>query len=209
MRRARAIAALMACAAAATGCGSTGSDATGSTSLTVYASLPLQGPGAADARSVLNAEKLALIEAGGRVGELTVRLVALDDSTAQRKGWDPGTTAANAIGLYEVTEFAPEMKDMTAIIVDAARVTAEALPLLRDIGANGGRLHELTERLVRMEGHADDIHAAGLKRAFETHKANDAMAFIVQREVFKHLERIVDAFEDVANQIDAIVIDHS
>jgi uncharacterized protein Yka (UPF0111/DUF47 family) len=31
----------------------------------------------------------------------------------------------------------------------------------------------------------------------------------VRREIFKHLERIIDAFEDVANQIDSIVIDHS
>src|SRR3546814_5470300 len=63
--------------------------------------------------------------------------------------------------LYDVTEFEPEMRDIAGIIVDAARLTAEALPLLRNIGANGSRLHELTERLVRMEGHADDIHAVG------------------------------------------------
>jgi len=31
----------------------------------------------------------------------------------------------------------------------------------------------------------------------------------VHRELFKHLERIVDAFEDVANEIDGIVIDHA
>ena len=35
------------------------------------------------------------------------------------------------------------------------------------------------------------------------------IGFVVQREIFKHLERIVDAFEDVANVIDGIVIDHS
>ena len=33
--------------------------------------------------------------------------------------------------------------------------------------------------------------------------------FIVEREIYKHLERIVDAFEDVANEIDGIVIDHA
>ena len=37
----------------------------------------------------------------------------------------------------------------------------------------------------------------------------DAIDFVVRREIFKHLERIVDAFEDVANVIDGIVIDHS
>lgn len=123
---------------------------------------------------------------------------------------DEMQAAASAVELYEVTSFSPEMKDMAAIIVDAARVTAEAIPLLRDVGNNGKRLHELTERLVRMEGHADDIHSAGLKAAFQAQKQkSNPIDFIVQREIFKHLERITDAFEDVANVIDGIVIDHS
>ncbi|MDQ3074585.1 MAG: DUF47 family protein [Pseudomonadota bacterium] len=122
---------------------------------------------------------------------------------------DEMQAAASAVSLYEITDFAPEMRDMAAIIVDAARLVAEAMPLLRDVSRNGGRLHELTERLVRMEGHADEIHAAGLKQIFAAHKDSDAMKFIVEREVFKHLERIVDAFEDVANEIDGIVIDHA
>jgi uncharacterized protein Yka (UPF0111/DUF47 family) len=83
------------------------------------------------------------------------------------------------------------------------------MPLLRNVGTNGERLHELTERLVRMEGHADEIHSAGLKAAFQAHRNDFAIFFIVKREIFKHLERIVDAFEDVANVIDSIVIEHS
>ena len=98
---------------------------------------------------------------------------------------------------------------MAAIIVDAARITAEAMPLLRDVAGNGARLHELTERLVRMEGHADEIHAAGLKKAFQQYGSTDTLRFIVAREIYKHLERITDSFEDVANEIDGIVIDHA
>ncbi|WP_159977253.1 MULTISPECIES: DUF47 family protein [unclassified Novosphingobium] len=116
---------------------------------------------------------------------------------------------ANASDLYEVIEFEPEMRDMAAIIVDAARLTAEAIPLLRKISDNGHRLHELTERLVRMEGHADEIHAAGLKRIFREAQGKDALYFIVRQEMFKRLERVVDRFEDLANEIDGLVIDHS
>jgi hypothetical protein len=134
---------------------------------------------------------------------ITALIGSMDDAI------DEMQAAASAIELYEVTEFGQEMKDMGAIIVDAARLVAEAMPLLRNVGANGGRLHELTERLVRMEGHADDIHSAGLKAAFQAHRYGDPLAFVVQREIFKHLERIVDAFEDVANVIDSIVIEHS
>ena len=122
---------------------------------------------------------------------------------------DEMQATASAIELYEVETIPQEMKDMVAIIVDAARVTAEAIPLLRDVGRNAGRLHELTERLVRMESHADAIHAAGLKRALREHGAANTLQFVVDREVYKHLERITDAFEDVADQIDGIVIEHA
>ncbi len=136
-------------------------------------------------------------------GAITSLIGSLDDAI------DEMQATVQAIALYEVTEFEQEMKDMGAIIVDAARLTVEAMPLLRDVSRNGARLHELTERLVRMESHADEIHAAGLKRAYKEQGPADPLRFSVQREVYKHLERIVDAFEDVANEIDGIVIDHS
>jgi len=98
---------------------------------------------------------------------------------------------------------------MAGIVLDAARLAAEAMPLLRDVSRNGARLHELTERLVRIEGHADDIHAAGLKRSLEAYGRTDTLRFVVERELYKNLERIVDAFEDVADEIDGIVIDHA
>ena len=134
---------------------------------------------------------------------ITALIGSMDDAI------DEMQAAASAIELYEFTDFCQEMKDMAAIIVDSARLVAEAMPLLRNVGTNGNRLHELTERLVRMEGHADEIHSAGLKAAFQKHRDGNAITFVVQREIFKHLERIVDAFEDVANVIDSIVIEHS
>jgi uncharacterized protein Yka (UPF0111/DUF47 family)/predicted NUDIX family NTP pyrophosphohydrolase len=136
-------------------------------------------------------------------GSITSLIGSMDDAI------DEMQAAVQAIDLYEVTQFEKEMKDMAAIIVDAARLTVEAMPLLRDVARNGQRLHELTERLVRMESHADEIHRTGLKRAFKELGPTDTLMFSVQREVYKHLERIVDAFEDVANEIDGIVIDHA
>ncbi|MEZ5709391.1 MAG: DUF47 family protein [Blastomonas sp.] len=135
---------------------------------------------------------------------ITGLIGAMDDAI------DEMQATAAAIDLYELNRFEQEMIDMVGIVVDAARLTAEAMPLLRDVGANGKRLHELTERLVRMEGHADEIHSAGLKAQFQQQgTASDPLRFIVAREIYKHLERIADAFEDVANEIDGIVIEHS
>ncbi|BBB12803.1 DUF47 family protein [Sphingopyxis sp. FD7] len=136
-------------------------------------------------------------------GAITDLIASMDDAI------DEMQKTAGAVDLYDVTEFEPEMRDIAGIIVDAARLTAEALPLLRNIGANGSRLHELTERLVRMEGHADEIHASGLKRLFREHGEANPTRFLIARELFRHLERVTDSFEDVANEIDGLVIDHA
>jgi uncharacterized protein Yka (UPF0111/DUF47 family) len=122
---------------------------------------------------------------------------------------DEMLAAARAIDLYELHELRPEMKEIIVHIVEAASLTAQAIPLLRDVSGNAARLHQLTERLVELEGEADDIHAAGLKRAFQEVAKTSSLEFAVAREVFKNLERVTDAFEDVANQIDGIVIDHA
>jgi uncharacterized protein Yka (UPF0111/DUF47 family) len=135
-------------------------------------------------------------------GAITSLIGAMDDAI------DEMQDTARAIDLYEITSFEPEMKQMVAIIVQAAGHTAEAIPLLRDISRNGARIHELTEKVVQLESEGDVVHAAGLKKAFQQH-SDKPMQFIVAREIYKHLERITDAFEDVANEIDGIVIDHA
>jgi predicted phosphate transport protein (TIGR00153 family) len=135
-------------------------------------------------------------------GAITSLIGAMDDAI------DEMLAAARAIDLYELQHLRQEMKDIVTIIAEAARVTNEAIQLLRDVNRNGPRLHQLTERLVRLEGKADDVHAAGLKHAFQDAR-KDPLQFAVTREILRHLERVTDAFEDVANQIDGIVIDHA
>jgi|SRR4051812_2249853 len=135
-------------------------------------------------------------------GAITSLIAAMDDSI------DEMHSTAVAIDLYDLREFSDEMKQMVAMISEAATLTAEAINLLRDITRNGARIHQLTEKIVRLEGAADDVHAAGLKQAFDEY-SDRPMQFIVAREIYKHLERITDAFEDVANEIDGIVIDHA
>jgi uncharacterized protein Yka (UPF0111/DUF47 family) len=80
---------------------------------------------------------------------------------------------------------------------------------MRNVGRNAGRLHEITEAIVQLEGRADELHDAGLKLLFQRYGAGQAMAFMVGREVYRHLERVLDAFEDVADEIQGIVIDHA
>jgi predicted phosphate transport protein (TIGR00153 family) len=136
-------------------------------------------------------------------GAITSLIVAMDDAI------DEMQAAARAIDLYELHHLQEEMKAMIKVTKESAAVTVEVMPLLRDITRNGSRIHELTEKLVQLEGVADDIHATGLKKAYQEYGQTSAIKFIVAREIFKHLERVADSFEDVANEIDGIVIDHA
>jgi predicted phosphate transport protein (TIGR00153 family) len=153
-------------------------------------------------RQVLTAVRKTFLTPFDR-GAITSLIGAMDDAI------DEMLAAARAIDLYELRELRPEMKEIVGLISEAAKVTAEAIPLLRNVSGNGTRLHALTERLVRLEGEADEIHATGLKRAFQEVSTIGPLQFAVAREVFKNLERVTDAFEDVANQIDGLVIDHA
>ena len=135
---------------------------------------------------------------------ITGLIGAMDDTI------DEIQSCASAIELYQYRNFEPEMKTMAGEALNAVKLIVEALPLLRDVSRNGHRLHELTARIVALEGQVDVIHTHGLQASYAKAKADgDTLGYIVAREIYKHLERICDAFEDVANVIDGIVIDHS
>jgi predicted phosphate transport protein (TIGR00153 family) len=137
-------------------------------------------------------------------GAIIDLIVALDDTIDEIQGF------ASAIELYDKSDFEPDMQAMAEKIVGAVNLIDECMPLMRDVGGNGAQLHALTARIVAIEGEVDTLHSRGLKanyvRALED---GDTLRFIVGRETYKHLERVADAFEDVANQIDGIVVDHS
>ena len=78
------------------GGGSSSSGGGGRTTLTIYSSLPLQGDSRAQSEDVVNGEKLALEEAGGKVGKYKITYKSLDDSTAAAGKWEPGQTSADA-----------------------------------------------------------------------------------------------------------------
>lgn len=136
-------------------------------------------------------------------GAITALIGAMDDTI------DEMNATASAIELLEVTHYDQQMRDIARVVLDACKLIAEALPLLRDVERQGRRLHELTGRIVQLEGQVDGLHDAGMRAAFQAQKVkSDPLAFMVSREIYKHLERVADAFEDVANEIDSLVIDH-
>jgi predicted phosphate transport protein (TIGR00153 family) len=153
-------------------------------------------------REVLVAVRRSFITPFDR-SAITALISSMDDAV------DEMWKTAKAVTLYEVKSFEPQMREMGDISAEAARLVSEAVPLLRNIGRNGHRLHEITEAIVHLEGRADELHDSGLKAMFQAHGEARAMDFIVGREVYSHLERVLDRLEDVADEIQGIVIDHA
>lgn len=153
-------------------------------------------------REVLHAVRRTFITPFDR-STITDLISSMDDAI------DEMQKTAKAITQFEVQHFEPEMRDMAALAEQGSRLVLEALPLLRKVAANHVKLDEITEKIIHLEEEADHLHDAGLKTLFLRHRDGNAMGYIVGREIYSHLERVLDRFEDVANEISGVVIDHA
>jgi predicted phosphate transport protein (TIGR00153 family) len=115
---------------------------------------------------------------------------------------------AKAITLFEQRRFEPHMATLGEVIVKTADLTAEAVPLLRELRGNAGRLNAITEEVTRLEEDSDELYDRGMVALYKGPARGDAMAFIVGSEIYDHLEKVVDRFEDVANRISGVLIEH-
>jgi len=150
-------------------------------------------------REVLTALRRSFITPLDR-GDIKDLITSMDDAIDQMN------KTARVIALFELNRFEEPMQEMGEIIVRAAKVSMEAVPLLGAIGKQAGRLNVLTEEIIRMEERADQLHDQGRKELYSNQ--TNAFAFMIGTEVYDHLEKVVDRFEDVANEISAIVIEN-
>jgi predicted phosphate transport protein (TIGR00153 family) len=134
-------------------------------------------------------------------GDIKELINQLDDAIDQMQ------KTAKAITLFEVTEFELQMRQMADIILRCAELTVEAVGLLSAMQENAARINAIAEEITRLEEQADELNDQGIKALYKKHKGGDAMGFIVGNEIYDHLEKVVDRFEDVANRISGILIE--
>jgi len=96
--------------------------------LAIYSSMPLQGPDAQYGEQVVDGEKLALSQAGGRAGRFKVALVSLDDAEPNGGAWNAGATATNAKTAAQDTSTIAYIGDFSS------PATAISLPLVNGAG---------------------------------------------------------------------------
>jgi uncharacterized protein Yka (UPF0111/DUF47 family) len=158
---------------------------------------------AADAvtREVVQAVRRTFVTPFDR-GDIQGLISRMDDTIDQMK------KVAKAIVQFERTEFDPELRQMGDAIQRCAGLLRDTVPLLAGISANAGRITELCEQIRVVEGQADDIHDIGVTELFRRSGPADALRFIAEREVFDLLEKVVDRFDDAAEAIEGIVVEH-
>ncbi len=113
----------------AAGCGGvvSASETTGN-QLTIYSSLPLQGPDATVARQIEDGEKLALSEAGGHVGPFRISYFSLDDANPSSGQPTPGESSAAAKQAAQDTTTIAYLGDYSSA------ATAISLPIINEAG---------------------------------------------------------------------------
>jgi len=136
-------------------------------------------------------------------GDIKDLITSMDDAI------DEMQKTAKAIVLFELTTFEPDMRAMADAIVQCARLIARAMPLLANIGQHAGQLNEICLQVTQIEGRGDEMHDRGLKILYERSKAGDSMDFVRGKEIYDHLEQVIDSFDDVCNEIQAVVIEHA
>jgi predicted phosphate transport protein (TIGR00153 family) len=152
-------------------------------------------------REVLIAVRRTFITPFDR-GSIRDLITAMDNSIDQMQ------KTAKTVTLFDVNTFTPHMKEMGDTIVRSAELVQEAVPLLRSISSEAARISGLTEQISALEGRADELHDIGLRELYQTKSKSDPMGFFVGNEVYDHLEKVVDRFDDVANVMHGIVIEH-
>src|SRR5229473_2854666 len=150
-------------------------------------------------REVLTALRRSFITPLDR-GDIKDLITSMDDSIDQMN------QTAKVITLFELRSFEACMQEMGEIIVQAANLMVDAVPLLSSLGRESARLNSLTEEMIRLEEQVDNLHDEGRKQLFLNQK--DAIAFVIGTEVYGHLEMVMERFEDVANEISAIIIEN-
>jgi branched-chain amino acid transport system substrate-binding protein len=179
VRLAAAALAVAALPAVATGCGgdqSNGGKVKGDT-LTIFSSLPLQGPETDRAKSILRAEKLALKQAGGKAGNFKVNFSFLSDAAPNngKPGWNPDQVADNARKAVE------DLRTIAYVGELESGGSAVSVPITNEAGfgqiSPGSTSVGLTKRVPGAEkGEPDKYYPSGERNFVRVVPADDVEA---------------------------------
>lgn len=110
------------------------------------------------------------------------------------------------IALYELKDFPQEMVKLAELSSEAATRT-EALILSLEQIKNPAPIRKICQEVISLEEQADKVFRIGLGKLFK--EENDIKRLIQLKELYDFVESVTDACEDVAQTVEAILLDYS
>ena len=106
--------------------------------------------------------------------------------------------------IYGSSKFTPEMVALGQILLRASEKVRDAVLMLKDM-KNAEQILRICEEISSIEGEADHVMRAGMKRLFA--EESDARTLIRSKELYDLFEEAVDSCEDVADVIHGVVLE--
>ena len=107
---------------------------------------------------------------------------------------------SNKTILYRLTEFSPEMLELSSIIV---RCAAQMQSAVASLDKHDRIMDNLIE-INRLENEGDRVSRSAIATLFDHER--DPIALIKKKELIEVLEEAIDRCEDVANIIETVVL---
>lgn len=110
--------------------------------------------------------------------------------------------AAEYITLFRIPQPLPQMVGLAETLVQAAELTAQTMPNLRNMKAKAGNLHEYFTRIDVLEDEGDRLYWR--TTAYLYGGDFEAMDVLRYEDIVKSIEDAIDRLEDVANTMETI-----
>lgn len=114
--------------------------------------------------------------------------------------------AGQTISLYDIKAITPEAKRLAELCLSCAEKVKSAVVLLNNMD-NSRQMLTICEEIDRLESDADHVMRAAMSKLFRDEP--DVRTLIKLKAIYEILETVTDRCEDVANIIEAIIVENA
>jgi uncharacterized protein len=114
--------------------------------------------------------------------------------------------SSKRVALFEIQTASDEALALARYILKASECVKQAVNMLNDL-KQSEEILKLCETLNEIENDGDEVFRRSLAKLFK--KGNDPLEVMKWREIYENLETALDRGEDIANQIESLVLEYS
>ena len=113
--------------------------------------------------------------------------------------------AAESMHLFDIQTLPPESARLAELLESCCEKVQSAVKLLSSM-ENATRALALAQEIDALESEADSVMRAGISKLFR--EEQDVRQLIKHKNVYEYLENAIDKCQDVANIIEAVVVEN-